>query len=126
MIVSTLGGQSFTMILARKVKQLWPDRFEDVMTQLNSYTGAEPERVKLAAVKLSKGSYETLVSAVASARTDFRDVLAWAEYPRQMKSGAMSSSPSEEGQRRREEITRKDRQEYEEWLRTDADCEGAG
>ena len=47
---------------------------------LNSYTGAEMERVAWDILELSKGSLENVRKYVAAAKTDYRDVLYWAEY----------------------------------------------
>ncbi|MEW5735986.1 MAG: hypothetical protein AB1921_14110 [Thermodesulfobacteriota bacterium] len=39
----------------------------------------EPERVRLAIVKLSKGSLERLLYLLETAKKDYRDVLCWIE-----------------------------------------------
>jgi hypothetical protein len=48
---------------------------------LSAYDGRESERVHLAALKLAQGDLERLRHNVQVARTDYRDVLYWAEYP---------------------------------------------
>ncbi len=57
----------------------------------------EPDRVRAAALKLAAGSLERLRSAVEDAKHDYRDVLAWAEYPGSMvrPAGLRSSSPTD-------------------------------
>src|SRR5690606_13890466 len=45
---------------------------------------AELARVRLAILELARGDATKLEACVALARTDYRDVLAWAEYPEQM------------------------------------------
>jgi hypothetical protein len=42
-------------------------------------------RVKCACLKLSEGNIDRLREIVKVACVDYRDVLAWAEYPRQMR-----------------------------------------
>ena len=64
-------------------KSNWARLFE----LLDSY-GAEPyererERVQLAILKLSAGNEEKLREFVAVAKRDYRDVLFWAEYPKE-------------------------------------------
>lgn len=58
------------------------------MTLLDSYGAAvherEPVRVRVAALKLSKGDLPELERVVAHARRDYRDILGWAEYPEEM------------------------------------------
>jgi hypothetical protein len=55
---------------------------------LESYGAApherEPVRVRVAALKLSKGGLSELERVIGYARRDYRDVLAWAEYPAEM------------------------------------------
>lgn len=70
----------------------------------------EVNRVQLAILKLSSGKTELLRHYVAVALTDYRDVLAWAEYPEQMEAG-FGLSPQEEA-----EIRRRDRAQYAAWL----------
>lgn len=55
----------------------------------------EPERVKLAIVALSQGSEEKLLEFVQIAKTDYRDILYWAE------SGPLSEA---EGKRQQEHV----------------------
>ena len=45
----------------------------------------EIARVRLAALKLASGDLEALRKAIAMAKTDYRDALAQAEYPRYMR-----------------------------------------
>lgn len=49
--------------------------------------GPEAERVHLAVLELSDGDLDKLERAVEVARTDFRDVVSPAEYPRQDRLG---------------------------------------
>jgi hypothetical protein len=55
---------------------------------LDSYGTAaherEPIRVRIAALKLCEGKLDKLERAIGHAKRDYRDVLAWAEYPGEM------------------------------------------
>lgn len=105
--------------VTEKFNQLFqshPDS-EELLMLLNRYGGREGdrerERVQLAILKLSEGEPEKLRSNVEAALIDYRDVLAWAEYPEQMRSGKTAyNSPSEEY----EEILKQDREQYLKWL----------
>ena len=45
---------------------------------------SEPVRVRVAALKLCRGQLAELENVVAHAKRDYRDVLAWAEYPEEL------------------------------------------
>ena len=78
----------------------------------------EHDRVRLAILKLADGDAEHVQSLVATAKRDFRDVLAWAEYPEQMSaewSRRLTLTQAE--QDRLAEIRRRDRLQYEAWLK---------
>lgn len=72
--------------------------------------GAEGERVAVACLKLSAGDLRRLEECAKAARTDYRDVLAWAESPRQMRLGP-NAPPPDQARARRD-----DTDEYERWL----------
>ena len=74
-------------------------------------------RVQLAILKLSEGDPEKLRSFVDVALTDYRDVLAWAEYPGQMRTGATAFNSSE---KEMQDIQKKDQDQYQEWLEGDS------
>ena len=76
----------------------------------------EPERVQLAILKLSDGDIEQLRRYVEIAQQDYRDVLAWAEYPEQMRTSASQyNSPATVIRA----IEDRDRQQYLQWLQAD-------
>src|SRR6266404_4991616 len=62
-----------------------PDRVPDVLAILNEYGTErwhhEPDRVRLAALKIAAGRLEELRIQIKIAKTDYRDVLAPAENP---------------------------------------------
>jgi hypothetical protein len=92
-------------------------RVDEVLAMLAEYgTDAwhrEPHRVRLAALKLAAGRLDRLRREIESAKCDYRDVLAPAEYPAYEKRvpgpGAL---PPGEVQR----IIDTDWQQYQEWL----------
>ena len=80
---------------------------------LLKYSDKESPRVHLAILKLSEGDTDKLMSFIEAAKVDYRDVLAWAEYPEQLRSGKTRyNTPLEEY----EAILRADRTQYEAWL----------
>jgi hypothetical protein len=89
----------------------------EVLAMLDEY-GAEswqhdPHRVRLAALKLAAGSIERLRYQLETAKRDYRDVLAPAEYPgycrRVLRPGEL---PSDEERR----IIDDDWTQYQDWL----------
>ena len=72
-------------------------------------------RLQLGVLKLSEGDAERLKEYIRLARIDYRDVLAYAEYPEEMRAGSAKSKP---GERELDEIRRRDRAQYEAWLAT--------
>jgi len=89
-----------------------------LLAVLDEYGGEswhrERERVQMAILKLAGGDGERLRHYVKSAWEDYRDVLAWAEYPGYAREvpgpGAL---PPEETQR----IIAADWAQYQAWLR---------
>lgn len=94
-----------------------PGRVNEVLSLLGDYGREawqrEPDRVRLAVLKLAAGNMKRLRSELESAKCDYRDVLAPAEYPGYFKRvpgpGALST---EEEQR----IIDHDWAEYQSWL----------
>jgi hypothetical protein len=103
----------------RKIKQMWPDADpQEIMDLLDEY-GTEDfetgvERVQLAVLKLCKGDRDRLPDLVEMAKTDWRDVLAHAEYPEESKTDPvkMQNLPKDKAR----SIRRRDRDQYEKWL----------
>jgi hypothetical protein len=99
-----------------KARRLFPDvLLDDVLAVLDGYGGEpyqqEKERVQMAALKISEGDLDRLRDAVATARTDFRDVLLAAEYPREGVVGLAGPASEDDFARAREEDARR----YREW-----------
>ncbi len=71
----------------------------------------EPARVRLAVLKISGGDLELIRRNIATAKRDYRDILAYAEYPRQMGQDSWKLSSAQN-----RALVAADLQEYEEWL----------
>jgi hypothetical protein len=108
--------------VAGKLERLWPDENERtrVRAELERYGveghEREPDRVRLAVLKLSEGRSERVAELVARAKRDYRDVLMWAEYPVEGQTlWSWRKDLSEEERRRLAEIRREDKRQYEDW-----------
>jgi len=107
------------------VEALWPDAGDRrrVLEALASYGvqahEREQRRVRLAILKLSDGDLAAVLSMVAAAKRDYRDVLMWAEYPEDGRTlWSLRPDLSAAERERLQEIRRRDRRQYEEWLVT--------
>ena len=60
-------------------------RLPEVLAVLAKCSFNDTPRVRLAILKLANGNLETLAEQTTIASQDFRDVVAWAEYPRWSK-----------------------------------------
>ena len=104
----------------RKIKKMWPDADpQEILDLLNEYGTESYEtgrtRVQLGILKLSRGDRERLPDLVKMAKVDWRDVLAYSEYPEEMRTDPtrMRDMPKEEARSIRE----RDRRQYEKWLK---------
>lgn len=91
----------------------WPeDRFRAVEI-LAAYGRESYEyeviRVRLAIIKLAGPDLDCISTYTAAAKADYRDVLAWAEYPGQM------AEPLATGEARKA-LEDADRRQYDAWL----------
>jgi len=102
----------------RVVRRDFPvDRVPEVFAVLDEY-GKEtwqpdPNRVRLAALKLAEGSIERLRYQIEGAMCDYRDVLAPAEYPEYSKLMFRIRNLPQDEQRR---IIDADWKQYQDWL----------
>ena len=72
----------------------------------------------VAILKLSNGSLDELRAMTTAAKTDFRDVLLWAEYPEEARARwSVRSDLSETERRELAAIRARDRAQYEAWLK---------
>jgi hypothetical protein len=84
--------------LSRVIARDYPGRADEVTTILAAY-GREPYqtdplRVRMACLKLALGRTGELRRLVANACADYRDVLAWAEYPAYMRARTPAAQES--------------------------------
>jgi hypothetical protein len=88
-------------------------RFTEVMATLGRYENPNPYRVMLAALKLADGKIDKLRRQIDSAKIDFRDVIAAAEYPGYADNWSRINkmAPQE-----KQKIIGQDWQQYQEWL----------
>jgi hypothetical protein len=103
--------------LDRKLRQIFPSH--DLRSAAESVLGGYSDkdersttRVRLAALKLAGDDIDKLAAYVKTASEDFRDVLAWAEYPNAMRLPPTGDSelPSYR------EATVADIEQYQAWL----------
>ena len=105
---------------AREVFPSW--ELSDLMALLDSYGTeeheGEKERVQLAILKLcDEDNLDDPSRYVDAAKRDYRDVLAWAEYPNQMKADPLGELPPSDHRN----IVELDKRQYEEWLGASTD-----
>jgi hypothetical protein len=105
-------------LLKNKLLSVFPDEID--RAKVHEILGAygletyeqEPARVRLAILKLGGSEITEIEKWTKCAKEDFRDILAWAEYPRQSKSWSMPDGP------KKQKLIAADKQEYEQWLNT--------
>ena len=105
--------------LASKITKLFPELEgrAEAISVLDGYGQEsyeqEQTRVRLAILKLS-GSNPTiseLQKYTSVAKSDYRDVLSWAEYPRQSKNWSAKGS-------KKQQLIDADLNEYQTWINT--------
>jgi hypothetical protein len=91
---------------------------EVILDQLNRYGREswhmEIDRVRIAILMLAEADTGQVAGCVEMACRDYRDVLAWAEYPNAMRLG-FPDGP--DAAARRQEARKADEAQYYEWLR---------
>ena len=103
-------------ILLNKLKKIFLDEKDrkDVISILNEYGKEkheqEPDRVRLAILKISIDTIESIKHNTDFAKQDFRDILVAAEYPNQSKEWSMPDGT------KKQKLISKDRLQYENWL----------
>ncbi|MCA9251332.1 MAG: hypothetical protein KDA54_09370 [Phycisphaerales bacterium] len=104
-------------ILARKLEAEVADlnEREEIIRELARYGELEHEgeipRVRLAIIKGAGMNLTEIRELVEAAKTDYRDVLSWAEYPNQVN--IWNKTISEQELRRLQAL---DLEQYEQWL----------
>ena len=106
----------------RVIRRDFPeDTLDRVMLLLRQYGHEkwhlERPRVLLACLKLANGDLRELQRQVTVARSDFRDVLAAAEYPAVLAIGFIGMKKLKETDPSAlDELQRRDWEQYQEWL----------
>jgi hypothetical protein len=114
--------QPDTDIVLKIIRRVFPQNDErEILVLLQKYGVEEHEtgqdRVYLAILKLCDEEKLTDPSHYVNiAKQDFRDVLAWAEYPNQMKFG-YTKDPVKTA-----ELIKKDQEQYQAWLNKAKGC----
>lgn len=116
-MIPETNSSTIQEILTRKLSQLFPnDQQRTEAAQLLAHYGTqpgenEPLRVALAILKLASSDIEEIKKLLTIARNDYRDLLAWAEYRKEMAHPPGSLSNEELSRIRKE-----DQDEYQNWL----------
>lgn len=106
-----------------KVRSYRPDSVDGVMAILDGYDDSSSTeqgraRVQLVVSTPADGSREALRDFAGRAGLDYRDVIASAEYPLEIKTRPLAGSdPTPGRQRELETIREQDRGQYPAWLR---------
>lgn len=104
-------------ILDRKLRSLFPEAKlrHEVVSILDGYGIEDYEReavrVRLAILKIAEPTLESVAKTTQMAKVDYRDVLSWAEYPRQIKAWSRMDKAD------RQKLIEADRKAYEDWLK---------
>lgn len=113
-IGGSVSGPSREWVLS-KIADVFPEVTPDfILKRLERYDGRERERVQLAVLKLCTGSLDRLEEYIDTAIMDYRDVLAPAEYPREIARSP--TELSEMSEKDVETLREQDRQDYLTWL----------
>jgi hypothetical protein len=121
-----VGPPEFTAeFVHRLVERLFPlEERAAASALLDGYGAAAHERehlrVRVAALKLSAGRLAQLEWVMSHARQDYRDIVAWAEYPEEMNQPTWRLAPREV-----ERLRAADRSQYLAWLAAYRDPEAS-
>jgi len=108
---------NYAALLTRKILELFPDPdaraivYEELARYGLEQHEREPERVRVAILKVAGGSLDEIREWVSIAKNDYRDVLASAEYPNQLVARTWGMTAE-----RQRQIKLKDARQYEEWI----------
>ena len=109
----------FDDLVLRKTRSIFGENSTEALTILaacpDAGQAASQARIQLAVLKLSEGKLESLRTYLNASLRDWRDVLAWAEYPEELRAGAPLGSPE------RQSIQQRDKEQYLAWLSSPAD-----
>lgn len=102
-------------LVITKAKDCFPnENLQQVLSILNLYGleehEGEVERVQIAILKLSENDLQQLKEAVQEAKRDYRNVLAWAEFPDELLASTWEMN------NKVNDIRNKDKKQYLDWL----------
>lgn len=102
-------------LVLKKIARIFPDADADALLhRFEQLDNPEKYRVALAILKLcEEDGKDSPDSFIESAKTDYRDVLMWAEYPEEMKLDSWKEPPAVVKKARK-----MDRDQYQKWLET--------
>ena len=105
--------------ILKKITQYWPEVDPQLILNILEEYGVESyereqSRVQLAIIKLSEGDRGRLEENVILAKTDYRDVLAYAEYPEEMKTSYKDMRKMSAGKTKA--LRQRDRELYLKWI----------
>jgi hypothetical protein len=104
-------GADLDRLIRREFLPEQVERVRDILGGYGSGPGQrEPDRVRIAVLKLSRGDLERLEHFAAVAASDYRDVLAFAEYPSYFGT---SPSADDDGL---QQLVDDDWRQYKEWF----------
>lgn len=108
----------------QKAGLLFPDEeLHEIMLILDDYGHDTYQqvapRIQMAVLRMCNGKVNRLRAYMDTARGDFRDVLAVAEYPRQFRNGMIDS----EAKTSEADAATKDYEAYQSWLKADSEPE---
>jgi len=103
-----------------KIRRIFPRENPADILEILEFYGTdggekETERVRLAVLKLCGGDLNELLEMIEAAKEDYRDILAWAESPNQLRTSPaeLAALPPEASN----EVRESDRRQYLAWLR---------
>ena len=108
---------NYKIVLDKKIQEIFTDKESQLkaLRQLDKYGIEERERetfrVRLDILKCCNGNYGLIDKFLDAAKQDYRDVLAWAEYPHQMELAVSADD------KQKKMAIKKDREQYNEWLK---------
>lgn len=118
-IRQAIAARDFPRLFQLKLQRLFPEASIRIRAQslLERYGGdasePEAERVRLAVLRLAESDIEKIAATVEGAKEDYRDIIAWAESPTEMRFAMANAKLSST---KLAEVREKDKRQYEEWL----------
>ena len=104
-------GEKSSDTVITKLKAIFPNEDTETILSLFRSNGVNDERTQLAVIKLSMGKFSKLEYFIDAAKVDWRDVLAWAEYPEELKNPTWNMDVEEV-----KSIRARGRRQYLNWL----------